>query len=205
MLNRVLTENADLLETGRAGVKQIYKPRPFDKDEILRFFQTRSSVRDFSNIPISQEEIATAIEFAELTPSACNRQSSIVYAIRNKEKINAFLDLQLGGQGWCENADTLFLITGNMSYFGGQYERHQVYIDGGMYAINFVMGLHLAGIATCFKMFVREPDLQQRVQILCNIPFNEVPIVCVLAGHYKNEPVNDPVSFRINRKVKFVD
>ncbi len=205
VLNEILSNNKFFIEKGRAGIKQINQPMPFNKEEIIRFYQTRSSVRDFSETPISQKEIDSVLKFAELTPSACNRQATRVYAIRNKKKINEYLALQLGGQGWCENADTLFLITGNMSLFGGVYERHQVYIDGGLYAMNFVMGLHLAGIASCFKMFVREPKLQKSVHELCNIPYNEVPIVCILAGHYKDEPVNDPISFRIERKTELVD
>lgn len=204
ILNGVLSDNRTLLENGRAGIKEVNKPKPFDVNEIMRFFQTRNSVRDFSDEPLSDEEINKAMQFATMTPSACNRQSSKVYGIRNKQIIKEFLSLQLGGQGWCENASILFLITGNMSYFGGVYERHQVYIDGGMYAMNFVMGLHLVGVASCFKMFVRNPGLQRRVQKLCNIPRNETPIVCILAGHYKEKPIKDPISFRIDRNVNIV-
>lgn len=204
-INRILSGYESLLEEGRAGIKKVSCPKQFDKNEIMRFFQTRSSVRDFSDIPLSEKEIDNALEIAYLTPSACNRQSSKVYAVRNKQLIKEFLSLQLGDQGWCESADTLFLITGNMSCFGGVNERHQVYIDGGMFAMNFVMGLHLVGIASCFKMFVRDPKVQGQVNLLFNIPQNEVPIVCVFAGHYKQEPVNDPVSYRIKKKVNIIN
>lgn len=137
---------------------------------------------------------------ARTTPTACNRQTSRVYTISDKERINDILNLQLGGQGWADNAPTMFIITGCMSCFGGITERQQVYIDGGLFAMNFVMGLHLYGIATCFKMFIRNYKLQDKVCKLCDIPRNEVPIVVVMAGHYRKTAVKDPISHRFNIK-----
>lgn len=179
-----------------AGTIDIEEPPKFDENTITDFFKSRHSVRDFSGVPVTHEEIERALKFAELTPTACNRQSSKVYAVLNKELIRSVIDFQLGSQGWCLNATVLFIITSNKNRFGGGYEKHQELIDGGLFAMNFVMGLHLNHIATCFKMFVRERCLEKKVKALCNIPSNEVPIVLILAGHYKSESVKGVFSHR---------
>lgn len=188
----------DLLGVIDAGTKQVSPPPSFDEDSIRKFFNSRISVRTFSNSPITKEEIENALNFASYTPTACNRQTSKVYAFRDRGKIQEILDLQLGDQGWCNNADTLFVITGISTYFGGVYERHQVYIDGGLFAMNFVYGLHLQHIASCFKMYVRTPKILNEFRRACNIPQNEIPIVLVLAGHYSNIESESPVSHRFS-------
>ena len=93
-LDVVLERESDLLVPGRAGIKKIKRPQNFDKDEIRRFFQTRCSVRDFSDEPISESELQEAMELAYTTPTACNRQSSKVYVITDRKKIKEILDVR---------------------------------------------------------------------------------------------------------------
>lgn len=156
-------------------------------------------MRDFSDEEVTDEEISEAMRIARMTPTACNRQTSKVYVFREKGVRDRIIDLQLGDQGWCGNASVLFLITGNLSFFSGVAEREQVYIDGGLFAMNFVWGLHLVRVASCFKMFVRDHALQRKLYGFLDIPKNEVPIVLVLAGHHRQEPSLRPASYRFSR------
>jgi nitroreductase len=201
-IQKTLEKHREYLKDNVSGVKEITTPPAFHKEEIETFFASRSSVRFFSDSPVTVSEIQEAVNFATYTPTACNRQSSRVYAFRDKETIQKILDLQLGDQGWCNNADTLFIITGIASYFGGVYERNQVYIDGGLFAMNFVYGLHLQHIASCYKMFVREPSIMKKLTGICDIPQNEIPIILVLAGHYPDYPVRGPKSHRFHVPTK---
>ena len=195
---RLTNTNKDLKGVIDAGTKKVSLPPSFDEGSIRNFFTSRISIRSFSHAAITKEEIKTALDFASCTPTACNRQTSKVYAFRDRRKIQEILDLQLGDQGWCNNADTLFVITGIATYFGGIYERHQVYIDGGLFAMNFVYGLHIQHIASCFKMYVRAPKTMNEFRDVCNIPQNELPIVLVLAGHYPDKESESPLSHRFS-------
>lgn len=170
------------------GFKTVTEP-DFKKSEnaIWHFFKTRGSVREFSNRRISDEDFKLSLEFASLTPSACNRQTSRVYKFDDKEIIKRILDTQLGDQGWCMNASTLFVVVSNGSFFGIGIEARQAYIDGGMYAMNFCMGLHLQHIATCFKMFVRSRREEKEFRKITGIKPQEIPIVCILAGYYPED------------------
>ena len=180
----------------RAGAKKTAEPPLFDTKAIKEFLFSRQSIRTYSKETITQENIKNALEVAACTPTACNRQTSKVYAFQQKEKIKQILDLQKGGQGWCESANTLFIVTGVLTYFAGIYERTQIYVDGGLFAMNLVYGLHLQHIASCFKMFVRDPDVMSQFREICLIPENEEPIVLILAGHYPKEETTNPVSHR---------
>lgn len=197
-INNLLKQNEDVIGTGVAGIKSVEEPPAFNKEMIEAFYASRSSVREYSDIPISDNEIEEAYRIASYTPTACNRQAGRIHTYKDKVIIEKLISNQLGGQNWCENANTLFVITANISYFGNRYERLQPLIDGGFFAMNFVMGLHLNHIATCFKMFIRDPKIEKNFKEIANIPENEIPIVLVLAGHYKSTPVCSPKSVRFN-------
>lgn len=68
--------------------------------------------------------------------------------------------------------------------------------------MNLVHGLHLNHVATCFKMFVREPKIEKEFKQIADIPDCEIPIVLVLAGHYKDTPVLSPKSVRVPFELK---
>ena len=180
-------------------MKKVSEPTFLCSSEaIWQFFSTRSSVRNFSNKEIPRVVFKNAERFASLTPTACNRQSSKVYFYKDKNIISEILDTQLGDQGWCNNASALFVVVGNGSYFNASYESKQVYIDGGMFAMNFCLGLHLQKIATCFKMYVRSPKEDRRFHKVTRIPQNEIPIVLIMAGYYPNDGKEyySPLSYR---------
>lgn len=192
-----LEENKSVITKGFAGVKSVSEPPVFDEKEIMDFFRSRNSVRDYSAQPVTIEEVNKAIDFAKVTPTACNRQSSRVYYYNDEMLMKAIVENQLGTQGWCDRAKGIIVVTSNQNYFNGLYERYEPFIDGGLYAMNLVYGLHLQHIATCFKMFVREPKREKEFKKLAGIPFNEIPIVLILVGHYKADNVLEPKSVRL--------
>lgn len=183
-ISNLLDKYNNYIRTKWDSITYVVKPHAFNKKIIVDFFNTRSSIRTYSSQAITNQEIMDAVSFAHCTPTACNRQSARVYAFKDKNKIASILDEQLGNQGWCNNAQALIVITGVQSYFNGNYERHQVFIDGGLFAMNLIYGLHLQNIASCFKMYVRRPKTDKIFKNICNIPENEQPIVLILCGHY---------------------
>ncbi|MCD8291591.1 MAG: nitroreductase family protein [Prevotella sp.] len=198
MITNLLTEYGTSVNFSyKGGVKTVCEPEPFNEEVITYFFASRSSVRDYSDAPISDEEIVKALSLASFTPSACNRQASRTHLFRDKKDMRMIIDNQLGDQNWCGNAKAIMVVTVNSSYFGGNYERYQPFIDGGLYAMNVVHGLHLQHIASCFKMYVRSPQKDNEFRKITGIPQNEIPIVLILMGHYQQKPVYSPKSERI--------
>lgn len=197
-INEYLSMHKDILYDNYAGVKNVMLPPIFDKDVIKDFFESRNSVRDYSDKEISIQDLNAAIEFAKMTPSACNRQTSRVHFYNDPIIMEKLIENQLGSQGWCHRAKGIIVVTSNQSYFGGGYERYQSLIDGGLYAMNLVWGLHLERIATCFKMFVREPKRELEFKKIASIPNNEIPIVLIIIGYYKDKAILEPKSTRLS-------
>lgn len=196
-IEQLLSENKDDLKPNLGGTKSVFYPNyEMNFENILQFYTTRMSVRNYSSHEITDLEIAKATQIAKTTPTACNRQSSRIYIFKDKDIIREILDNQLGDQGWCNNANVLFVITSNQSYFGGLCERHQALIDGGLFSMNFMMGLHSQKIASCFKMYVSEPKREKCFKEITRIPSQEVPIVLIFAGHYLDTETLSPLSHR---------
>ena len=191
--------NSSCCSKDMIGVKEVTKPDlSICYDELLAFAKSRSSVRYYSDEPITKEEIDRAIAFAQQTPSACNRQSCKVYAIQDKKLKEQLINSQHGDQGWCLGADTIFVVTTNQSYFNATWERYEMFVDGGLYAMNLVYGLHVQGVATCFKMYNKAKQEDSVIQKLCGMSPSEVPVILILAGHYRKEGVHTPLSHRLN-------
>lgn len=198
----VVEKNKEVVRKGWSGIKELNVPPAFDESLINQFYQTRGSVRDFSGEPLSVEELEKVYKFVSWTPSACNRQSCRIHYYCDREKMNSIIDNQLGDQGWCHNATALFVITANTKYFNSHYERYQALIDGGMFAMNFVMGLHLQHIASCFKMYVRGFKRDKAFRAITGIPQEEIPVVVIMAGHYKEDVHISTKSVRFVQDIK---
>lgn len=198
-IEKICDQYRDKLRENIGGTKLIPKPTfACSYDEIFQFYLSRSSVRYFSDIPLSKDEIERVYRLVETTPTACNRQACSLYVFQDKSTIKELIDSQLGDQGWCYNADALFIVTANQSYFNATYERFETYIDGGMFAMNVVMALHAQKIASCCKMFVQHPKLEEQVKRIAKITDVERPIMFILAGHYNDEAFESPLSKKLS-------
>jgi nitroreductase len=147
-----------------------------------QFANSRSSVRNFTAKEISSVKIKKVLNLAKNTPSACNRQSWRTYIFSNKEQINNILELQGGSRGFGHLTTKLILIAGEVGVFGGVAERYQVYIDGGMYAMNTLYALHEQQIAACILNCSHTPDKDKRMRNICKIRNSEVFIAMIACG-----------------------
>lgn len=163
------------------------------------FFDYRHSVRQFSDEPVSQSSINLAISVAQKSPVVCNRQSGKVYTILNKNQIIKTLELQGGARGFLSEVTALFCIAVDIRNFNGSGERNQGLIDGGMFAMSFVYGLHLQAIGTCCLNWSKDADEDRKMKAHLGIPASEKIIMFIAAGHLKEkfnvaESVRKPLS-----------
>jgi hypothetical protein len=146
-----------------------------------KFSLSRHSLRDFSgNVDITS--IKNAIALAQSAPSACNRQPSRVYIVQNTEVIKEVLELQHGNRGFGYLADKLIILTAELSGYLSLGERNDVYVNGGIYAMNLLYGLHHNRIGACTLNWCSLPSEDLRLRNLCNIKDSETVILMVACG-----------------------
>lgn len=156
----------------------------FDFDS---FFKSRHSIRDFAEEPVDTKIILDTIDTAKYAPSVCNRQAWKVYVIEhdNYALKKALLNVQNGNKGFGDKISSLIVVTGKLSSFFS-YERYQVYIDGGMFAMSIVLGLHSKGLATCCLNTSYNSSMREAFNNALKTDDDCVPIMFIAVGHLKD-------------------
>lgn len=148
------------------------------------FINNRHSLRHFSDKPVDKEAVKRALELAQHTPSACNRQGWRTRVIVNKEILKDVLANQNGNQGFGNEIDQLILVTADLRYFNRDREIHQAFIDGGMYAQSILNALHYENIATIPLSASLTIDQEKNVRRLLELHDAEVFIIFIGIGNY---------------------
>lgn len=148
------------------------------------FVNSRHSVRNFSYEKVELDSIYKAIEIAQKSPSVCNRQTSKVYIVQDKVKKDAITRLQNGNRGFGDLADKYIIITSDLNKFWVLGERNQSFIDGGIFSMSLLNGLHYVGLACCTLNWAVSKDTDKKLKYELDIPDNENIILIIAVGHY---------------------
>ncbi|WP_157967375.1 nitroreductase family protein [Paraliobacillus zengyii] len=117
--------------------------------DFKEFAYSRYSVRNFSDESVNLDILLDSIKIAQKTPSVCNRQSSRVYIIKDKEKVKETLSFQNGNRGFGHLIDKVLIVTSDLNAFKGLIERNQSFVDGGMFSMSLLYALHYQGLGAC--------------------------------------------------------
>lgn len=150
------------------------------------FSQSRFSVRDFGTDKISLDFIERALAMTEKSPSACNRQSWRIYVYSNEKLRNKIFSLQGGCKGFWQDMQYAILICGDIRGYNIN-ELSQVYVDGGIYAMNLLYALHFEGVATIPLTMGHKQKKLKEIKREMDIPDNEVPVLLIGVGAYKDK------------------
>lgn len=171
---------------GKAGVETVTRESILAKCNVdfESLLYSRHSVRYFSDIPVSDDVIEKALELAQRTPSACNRQGWLTHVFRAPLSIE-LVKWQGGSRGFEDEIKCAILVTANLKAFLS-HEVHQAYIDGGLYAMNLINALHSLGLGTiplsCGFEYKQISELSK-----FDISENEAPIVIIGIGNLEQK------------------
>ena len=153
----------------------------------FQFFAARHSVRQFAAEVIPEAAIREAVRIAQRSPSVCNRQSCRLYYSTDPEVIAKTLAHQNGAGGFGENAAAVFVVTSELGAFNRAGERNQAYVDGGIFAQTFALGMHALGFGTCFLNWSKTARQDRKLRRVLNIPDSEVIITLLVGGCLREE------------------
>jgi len=157
------------------------------KADFGKFANSRKSIRNYTGEMISKEMLGKVVNLANTAPSVCNRQASNVYLVENKEKIDQILEIQGGFNGYTQDVNQLLIVTNDRSYYYTPGERHQLYIDGGIFLMNLLYALHFYEIGNCPANWGKTVQEEAPMEDLVNIPKSEKIICIVPIGRVQEE------------------
>lgn len=118
-------------------------------EQLMHLYKRRRSVRWYQNKPVPIDLVQEAANIASLAPSACNRQPYSFYFCNNKAKAVSIANCASGTVGFAENIPSIITIVGDLSAYPYERDRHLIYIDGSLAAMQFMLALETLGISTC--------------------------------------------------------
>jgi nitroreductase len=190
----------DTPNTDRAvgGVHQELALETKFDEAAANFLRRRFSARDFAPLPLNNQQVSDVVELAQRAPSQCNRQSSRLHVYRDKEKISKLLDLQGGARGFIDAVPTLFVVTSEITAWGGPQQRNQPYVDGGIFTTMLLLALQAHGFISCPMNLGVTNRVERAIKDEGDIPCRERLIVMVAAGQPPNSPLRAANSPRWN-------
>lgn len=149
-----------------------------------KFLSSRHSIRNFANRELAREDIEKAVNMAIKSPSACNRQMCKIYYIKKSNHRDIVMKKAQGLSLFETDHINFFMITFDVSANSFIGERNQGWFNAGLFAMNFVNGLHSLGIGSCFIQFGNSFKEEQCLKKSLNIPECERIAVIIAAGYY---------------------
>ncbi len=143
----------------------------------------RHSVRDFADQPVPDDAITRAVGVAQRSPSVCNRQTWRVHVYTSQRDKVEVLRVQNGNSGFGHLAARILVLTADTRSFVTSSERHQGYIDGGMFAMSLVYALEAQGIASCCLNLSTYCFQDAAVHRVCRIPAWESLVMMLAIGY----------------------
>ncbi len=132
------------------------------------FAAERFSLRlyDYPSAPVSVEAIKRAVEIAQTSPSACNRQCITAYWIpREYAHYDEIAQLQGGCEGFADNAAGLIALAADAKLFThGEYP--YMFLDAGIFSLNLAYALQSEHIGSCLLNGALVSDKRKRVEEL---------------------------------------
>lgn len=145
--------------------------------------QHRRSVRWYSDTEVPKDLVDQAVQIGLTAPSACNRQSYRVVLIRDQETKLKAAKVPMGTAGFADQIPVLAVIVGQHRGYEHSRDRHAIYVDGGLFAAQFVLALEALGLNSCC---INWPDLAgKEAELKSIIPMDEDerPVMLVALGY----------------------
>jgi len=170
-------------------------PYPFDTlpasdvsyEELHKLFVKRRSVRWYKDKQVPLELIEKAVNIATLAPSACNRQPYVFHVSSNKEKAVQMAKCAGGTPGWAQNIPCTIAIVGDLSAYPFERDRHLIYIDGSLAAMQLILALETLGLSSCSINWPDIESAEQKMQKLLKLEYYERPIMLLSIGYAKDK------------------
>lgn len=188
-------ELGEVLSAFSANAPGISGVRCIRRDEIdaavgpvgLDFFSSRHSTRVFDAAEVTKAEIELAVRAAMTAPAVCNREFSSVTVWTGRERIAEILALQGGARGFGEQVPAIAMVTVSLRAYWSEAERNQGWIDGGLFAMNFLLGLHAQGLGAVALNWSKAPHTDRRMRELVGLGDDRAIVMFVAFGHLREE------------------
>jgi nitroreductase len=156
---------------------------PVSFDDLTALYKRRRSVRWFQQKTVDPELVRRAVNIASLAPSACNRQPYRFELLSDPKDAATIARCAMGTTGFADNIPCLIVVVGDLSCYPAERDRHVIYIDASLAAMQLMLALETLGLSSCAinwpDIELREQSLQDKLGLACH----ERPVMLMALGY----------------------
>jgi nitroreductase len=156
-----------------------------DSSEFSRFLLSRSSVREYEETPLLEDEITSIVSSAATAPSAGNLEAWDVVVVTDADVRFALADAAFG-QEHVSSAPALFVACANYVRSMSQYgERGILYAvqDATIACTYMMLAAHSHSLSTCWTGAFDEDEVRE----ILDLPPHIRPLAILAAGHGREQ------------------
>jgi nitroreductase len=143
----------------------------------------RRSVRWFQEKPVPKELIENALSAATLAPSACNRQPIEFYLFNDPVQAQQVGAIPMGTAGFSHNFQSVAVVVGDLAAYPYERDRHVIYIDGSLAAMQFMLALETQGLGSCVINWPDVELLEKKMSKLLKLTNNQRTLMVISIGY----------------------
>lgn len=156
---------------------------PVSTEQLATLFLKRRSTRWYLPKPVPEDKLREAVNLASLAPSACNRQPYEFYLINDAKRASKIAKFAGGTVGFAENIPALIVVVGDLNAYPMERDRHCIYIDGSLAAMQLMLAFETMALSTCP---INWPDVEHREQQMqkeLGLKVHQRPIMLLAVGY----------------------
>lgn len=135
-----------------------------DLSDVMALFATRRSVRDYSEKPLTEEEISALISIGYSGPISGGIKCIFIRVLRNEAEKHLFRKACFY-QDFVECCSCVFLIGCDESKLKQQYDNEYTQVfsceNASIAAENIIIGAHIMDLASCYVGALRRDIIKQ--------------------------------------------
>ena len=181
-------EPTDKMSDIEAAIQMEVRSAPGDaclsKNPVLSNIMTRTSIRQYTNVPVSKADIETMLRAGMAAPTAANRQPWHFVAVTNKEKLAELA----GRRGMIKQAGVAIVVCGNLDKaMQGKAQEYWIQ-DCSAATENILLAAHALGLGAVWTGCYPTDDRVAEVSKVLKLPETIVPLCVIAIGHPAEQP-----------------
>jgi Lon protease-like protein len=132
---------------------------------------------------LERREMDVDWDAARQAPSACNRQPFRFLIANGKPLTREIASIPMGTRGFAEGFPAIVVLVGDLSAYFDERDRHVIYIDGSLAAMQFMLALETLGLASCPINWPDIEDREKRMDQVLGLAAHERPILLIAVGY----------------------
>ncbi|MFT5813059.1 MAG: nitroreductase [Psychroserpens sp.] len=151
--------------------------------QIEQLYKKRRSVRWYQDRKVDKVDLEKSVNVASLAPSACNRQPFFFNFTIDPNVATDIANCAMGTVGFSENIPALIVVVGDLSNYPSERDRHVIYIDASLAAMQLMLALETLGLSSCP---INWPDVEDRERLLqdkLGLEYFERPVMLIATGY----------------------